>query len=96
MRNEIKYEWSLEHIDHSGDILDSDFSDKLTFEKNSLVGNDLCLVRDEGNEVDGLQERHWAYVKNGKLPVVFADANSKPTRTLIPVRFHQELAKYLS
>lgn len=96
MKNSVNYEWSLEQLDHNNDIVDNDFSENLTFEKNSLVGNDLGLVRDEGNEVDGLQQRLWAYVRNGKLPEFFADANSIPTGYKVPVRFHKELAKYLS
>jgi hypothetical protein len=88
----IYYEWSLEYIDKSGDIIHSDFANKVSdFGLNVLSGR-LCLVRNTGNEIDGLQDRQWAYVKDGKLPVFFEDSAGNETAIKVPARFHAELA----
>ena len=93
MRNEITYEWTLETLDN-GDIVDSDFSDTLSFNKAYLPGNDLGLCRVLGNERDGVVDTTWAYVKDGKLDTHFRDsAGSEISK--VPQRFHTELAKYL-
>lgn len=95
MRNTIKYEWTLEEIDN-GDVVDSDFSDTLTFDKSLLGMNTLLgLVRNEGNENDGVTDRLWAYVKDGKLPEYFTNANGQTVSYKVPVKFHNELKTYL-
>jgi hypothetical protein len=94
MRNEVKYEWTLE-IMEDGEVMDSDFSESLTFNKSELQGNDLGLVRYEGNEIDGQTGSVWAYVKDGKLPEFFCDAMGEKTGYKVPARFHKELSKYI-
>ena len=89
------YEWTLETLEND-EIVDSDFSDKLTFDKNDLSGKDLGLVRNEGNEADGLTDRYWAYVKDGKLPEYFSDGNNENIGIKVPQRFHKELNSYMS
>lgn len=91
----IHYEWTLETLE-DGDIIDSTFSDSLTFDKEDIREKDLGLVRNVGNNDDGLIDRWWAYVKDGKLPQFFEDAYRQPTHYKIPAKFHKELAKYLS
>lgn len=93
MRNTVKYEWTLETIE-DGDIVDSDFSDTLSFDKGLLHGNDVGLVRNEGNEISGVVSRLWAYVKDGKLPEYFSDANGNETDYKIPVAYKLECGKY--
>lgn len=90
----VSYEWTLEEINGSGDIIDIDFSDTLTFDKNLLTGNDLGLVRNDGNENAGVTDRFWAYVKNGKLPEFFKTAMGEPSGYKVPQKFHKELALY--
>lgn len=94
MQTKVNYEWTLETLD-DGDIIDSDFADKLTFDKDDLVGKDLGLVRDEGNEADGITDRLWAYVKDGNLPEYFSDSMGTPIAIKVPQRFHNELKAYL-
>lgn len=87
------YEWTLEEI-QDGDIVDSDFSDSLIPYKEYL-GNDnydIGLVLNEGNGVDGLQNREWAYIKNGKLPEYFYNGSNEKTQNKIPAKFHKELS----
>lgn len=93
MRNTTTYEWTCEVIvddenpDYQ-DIVDSDFGDSLEEvqrrgESNDIEGT-ICrygLVKNVGNEDDGLQERTWAYVdENGKLPEEFENGDKVPKR----------------
>ncbi len=91
----ISYEWTLEIIEDT-DIVDSTFSDTLDFDRAELIGNDLGLVRNEGNDNAGLEDRYWAYVKGGKLPEYFTNAMGESINIKVPQRFHAELAKYLT
>jgi hypothetical protein len=73
MANKVIYEWSIETLE-DGEIIDSSFYDDLPtdpLEQNQK----LVLVRNEGNEGEGLTGRLWAYVVDGKLPEYFEDAN---------------------
>jgi len=94
----VSYEWSIESVDIYDDIQDSDFSEKLSSFSKSDLDHDpenpeyhkaLVLVRNVGNEDDGLQDREWAYVINKQLPKVF-DRGAD-----VPKRFHKELENWL-
>jgi hypothetical protein len=87
----VYYEWSLEYIDKRGDIIDIDFADKVADFGMSVLSARLCLVRNAGNEIDGLQDRQWAYVKDGQLPVHFEDSAANETTVKVPKRFQEEL-----
>lgn len=91
--HETKYEWTFESVDEFGDIVDSDFSESLSgFDKGQHQGEDLGLVRNEGDEINGLQDRFFAYVKDGKLPDHFDDhPNMK-----VPKRYHKELERFIN
>ena len=43
----------------------------------------LVLVRDVGNDFDGLTCRSWAYPENNKMPTEFDDGTKVPKRFLI-------------
>lgn len=88
------YEWTLEEM-KDGEIVDSDFSDILKFDKSYLAGNDLGLVLSIGNEREGITDRYWAYVKDGKLPEYFTDSMGETVGYKVPIKFHKELNKYL-
>lgn len=97
----VSYEWDIERFDaESGDIIDHDHRDRLAEYApdvlRSALRQDLdlrlVLVRDVGNDADGLTDRAWAYAKAGKLPEVFEDDQQHPTNTKVPKRFHAELA----
>lgn len=97
MKNEIIYEWTIETIDEYGDVIENDFAEKLSsFDKDEIKGKDLGLVRNEGNEIDGLEDRYWAYVKDDKLPEYFEDGAGYHIAIKVPQRFHKELEKYLN
>jgi len=67
------YEWDIETIDEAGDIVDHSHSTKVPTE--ALKPNqELVLVKDVHNRQGELQDRAWAYVVAGKLPVAFQNA----------------------
>jgi hypothetical protein len=90
----VAYEWCYEVTDEHGDIIDSNFADKLSeFSKNEE--GELLLVRNEGDEINGVEDRQWAYVKDGKLPFKFSDARNVEIEIDVPKRFFKELENYL-
>lgn len=90
----VAYEWCYEVTDEHGDIIDSNFADKLSDFSKTEEG-ELVLVRNEGDEINGLEDRQWAYVKNGKLPLKFSDARNQEIDIDVPKRFFKELENYL-
>ena len=95
MRNRVYYEWTLEEVHTDGDIIDSNFIEKLSdLSRSDLEGKDLGLVHNQGNEANGLEDRCWAYVKDGKLPEFFSDAMGSFVGVKVPQKFHIELEKF--
>lgn len=94
MKNTIGYEWDYETLEDN-DVIDHNHADKLSWFNPSDVTDSLVLIRDEGNENEGLVNRYWAYVVNGKLPMFFSSA-VEVTNIAVPACFHAELSKYLS
>lgn len=95
MKNETCYEWTSEEIDENGDIQNSDFSEDLKgllcFHEQS---HDLGLVRNVGNDEDGLLDRSWAYVlPDGSLDTHFRDVDGKP-QVKVPKRFLKEFGRF--
>ena len=93
----ICYEWIVEELEDGGsdsDIIDTNGYPTLAEARShadSIItrGGVACigLVRDVGNEWDGLTDRQWAYLNaDGALPDEFDDGVS------IPRRFFKEAA----
>lgn len=96
------YEWDFEEVDQFGDIVDHDFTEQLRSNhtpdildtnagQNDVV---LTLIRNVGNDYDGIVEREWAYTQRNSdgmwfLPMEF-DGGS-----IVPKRFHAELSKWI-
>jgi hypothetical protein len=93
MNLEITYEWALENIDADGDIIEIYFSDKLSVLDKPGPNDALCLIRNEGNEVGGLQSKYWAYVEAGELPEYFADELGREIAIKVPKVFAKEFNK---
>ena len=96
----VSYEWDIEEVDReTGDILAHNHGDKLswllsTFGDIITQGHgDLVLVRDRGDNEEGLLDRHWAYVKDGVLPEYFTDSMGESISIRVPQRFHWEIAR---
>jgi hypothetical protein len=96
----VSYEWDSEQIDEHGDVIDHNFSDKLSGQclddfhpgRHEIEGNDLALVRLFRDEDWGVEDKEWAYPfkMNGKflLPDYF-DGGTK-----VPKFLHQEIARW--
>jgi hypothetical protein len=96
-RNEVYYEWAVEHTDPDGDIIDIEHGDTLVELGNmqaqdAIAGHDtkpvLTLIRHIGNQDDGELDRTYAYPIQSRLPAEFEDGKN------IPKRFREELAKF--
>lgn len=68
----ITYEWVAEPVDKHGDIIDPLFDDTLAKVKewkaedfDGCVRIEYALVRNDGNDEEGLQERQYAYTHDG-------------------------------
>jgi len=88
----ITYEWDLETVDlESDDIIDHDFRETLSDLDLPASNQRLVLVRNVGNDLEGLTDRLWAYVCKGQLPICFHSAGEVETSIRVPSRFHREL-----
>ena len=93
----VEYEWSVETIEVvEGDdgpeeeVLDLQFYPKLA-QVPALEDNELlCLVRKQGTQGDVNVSR--AYVREGKLALVFGDAYGR-FEAKVPKRFFMEFEK---
>lgn len=86
----ISYEWALESVNVDDDIEDSYFSDSLKEVKNTepcdgCTGR-IALIRNDGNEDDGLKDRQYAYFQNGMLVMYFDGGIKVPKRFLNEVK----------
>jgi len=64
MKSEVTYEWCCEYTDNNGDIVDCDFSQKLSDvypARRKDYQPTFCLIRNYGNDEDGLLDRGYAY-----------------------------------
>lgn len=89
---ETRYEWKAEHVDNYGDILDIDFDDDL---KRLIRVNEglheglevrLCLVRDRGNDEEGLKDRQHFYIEDGVLLNSYETGIKPPNKYVNQVR----------
>ena len=91
----VMYEWDIEDYHVDGDdviCLDHDHRDKLAGFSDAEMraaladpaaeGTHLVLVRDDYDDLDGLQDRQWAYVDYGRLPTHFDGGKAVPKRFL--------------
>lgn len=88
-RSRVYYEWTAEREDEWGDIQDSNFADTLAallpFAKEGWA---LGLVRNVGCESEGVEDRQWAYPKDGVLPERFDGGSKVPQRFLAEWKRH--------
>ena len=90
MRNEVHYEWCWEYSDEHGDIEDLNHGDTLNdlgAAEDNLYKAELTLIRNVGNDIEGLLDRH-GLPSNGKLPEFFEDGEK------VPKRFQKELDEF--
>jgi hypothetical protein len=102
MKYKTSYEWVAEDCDENGDIIDPAYGDTLAEVMRYHAPADnvsYALVKNIGNQEDGLKSREYAYLKNNykvtyvavcgvwaqSLPDEFDDGG------IIPLRFHVEV-----
>lgn len=83
----VSYEWCREYVDQYDDILDHDHSERLAdiVEQRTVrdaVSSRVTLIRDQGNDEDGLLERGYAYPVDGVMPSVFDCGHKVPAKYL--------------
>jgi hypothetical protein len=89
----LDYEWDIEVLDEHGDIEDHDFQDNYPGTQDDPEKNVVVLVKSYARGLSGdeysffIEDRTWAYIKDGELPEEFQDG------TRVPQRFHKEVAK---
>jgi hypothetical protein len=90
MKGQItQYEWDVEVHDEHGDIIDhlfqASYADCVEVAKEHKLC-EIILVRDQGTEDEGLDDRQWAQVKDGKFTTEFHNG--------VPQRFKKEVERY--
>jgi len=83
------YEWDLETYE-GDDIIDHWFAEKLSNLPLPAATQVLVLVRRVGYPDEGVGDREWAYIQDGKLPEIFDGG------TRVPQRFHREYEQWLA
>ena len=82
----VSYEYVAEPTDEYGSIIDPLFGDTLNEVKKFADGFEchgilFALVRNEGDEINGIQERGYAYFnESGELPEHFDCGHSVPLK----------------
>jgi hypothetical protein len=98
MKSDIRIEWLVEEIDEHGEIIEVTHCDSY-LQARRFAGLsdapqvDIGLVRDRGNDTDGLINRQWAYIDaDGKLPIRFEDSGGSEG-ALVPPGYHREIER---
>ena len=104
MTRRVSYEWVVEELDEDGDIVEpvhfDSFAEAAAYGA-TLARADIGLVRNEGDELEGLTDRLWSYARrvDGKwtLAETFnAGGDEFPTETRVPARFLREVGRAAS
>ena len=78
----VEYEWVLEEIDNTGDVVERDAHTSAVSAVAAAADTrwtSLALVRDVFDSRDGgLIDRQYAYVDAGRLPECFGDGRKVP------------------
>lgn len=84
MKSDVVYEWIVEQVDEHGDIQDTyavDSFKEAISEDVTYHRKDIAIVRERGNEDDGLLDRGYAYViMNNYLSRSFCSGHKVPNK----------------
>lgn len=94
----VIYEWGVEELSDDSDdpeIIETHFVDSYLEAQICCTRFDIkwfriVLIRDVGNNIEGLTDRAWAYVVDGKLPEYFEYSAGEKSDIKVPKRFHKE------
>lgn len=77
----VTYEWEWAQLDKHGDIDELRHADpgELAVLNGWTV---YSLVKNYGNDIEGIKDRSWAYVEDGVLPQEFEDGTRVPAKLL--------------
>lgn len=98
----VNYEWTIEELDEFGDIIDSDFSDRLPVEwipqsrlkhpsADGVRISNIALIRYTGNDRLGKVDINYAYVNSDGFIEDEFDSGHK-----VPDRYKAELQRVLA
>ena len=94
------YEWDVESVDKSGDILGHFHADKLTDYPSWMGGtvepdgrHQLTLIRETGNKYHGLSTREWAYAEHDSAGLLVLPKHTDDGHK-VPQRYHKELREW--
>jgi hypothetical protein len=101
MKSKVNIEWLVEALDYyegCGDDPDifevvhrDTYAEALATAAQAELPTRIGLVRDRGNDVEGIIDRQWAYINDGKLPARFDWGGGEDGGALVPARYHREL-----
>jgi hypothetical protein len=108
-KTDVRYEWLVETLDldncNSDDADDADiievyhadtYAEALKWAEQADQPVRIGLVRDRGNDLEGLLDRQWAYLTAGTmgtLPERFDWGGGETNGAKVPERFHRELKR---
>ena len=92
-RDRVTYEWVAEETDEHGDVNNCQFFETRAEAEAapSITGCPIvvALVRNTGNNADGLTSRYYAYLnEDGSLPEFFSTIHHEADGPSVPQRFH--------
>jgi hypothetical protein len=94
MKSIVTIEWLAEKLDFYGDIIEvvhcDTYAEAREVRQSTMHKVDIGLVRDRGNDTEGLIDRQWAYIEKGKLPERFSDSGGAKG-PLVPAKYHREI-----
>ena len=83
--------YDLEHGDtliNLGQSRLDQYKGEITEHGYLIVRAELALIRDVGNDLEGLLDREYAYVKNNELPEFIGGSK-------VPQKYHKELKAFI-
>ncbi len=102
----VLYEWTVETLDiypgcgDDPDIIDTSafesLEDAIKFKAYCEEPSRLVLVRQQGNDIEGLTDRSWAYIKKMSLPEYFCYGADEQSEHVVPKKYKQQWDRYLT
>lgn len=82
MRREVAYEWEAQRVSDDGhaDLMELDHDTDLKGLLRRNPGWIICLIRETGNEDEGVVDRSYAYPDDAGLPEEFDSGHKVPGR----------------
>lgn len=102
----VYYEWTVETLGfYSGlnddpDIIDTSafeiLDEAIDFQDGCEEPSRLVLVRQQGNDIEGLTDRSWAYIEDMCLPEYFEYGAGEQSPHKVPKKYKQQWNRFLT